>query len=135
MSRSWFSAFGAALVALSAALPALGQEQEVEAVPLAGTLKKIKDTGVVSIGYREDAFPFSYLNANKVPIGYSIDLCQEIVETISAELDGTEIKVTFRPVTAGTRMQAVASGEIDLECGSTTNNTARQKEVGFSPIF
>jgi glutamate/aspartate transport system substrate-binding protein len=79
--------------------------------------------------------PFSYLNRRQQPIGYSIDLCREIVEDASAELDGMEIKIAFAPVTPANRLQKVASGEIDLECGSTTANVQRRKEVAFSPIF
>jgi len=102
---------------------------------LSGTLKKIKDSGTIALGYRESSLPFSYLNRRQQPIGYSIDLCREIVEDVSAELDGMEIKITFIPVTPENRLQKVASGEIDLECGSTTANVQRRKEVAFSPIF
>jgi glutamate/aspartate transport system substrate-binding protein len=102
---------------------------------LSGTLKKIKDTGTITLGYRESSLPFSYLNRRQQPIGYSIDLCREIVEDVSTELDGMEIKITFAPVTPANRLQKVASGEIDLECGSTTGNVQRRKEVAFSPIF
>jgi glutamate/aspartate transport system substrate-binding protein len=89
----------------------------------------------MALGYRESSLPFSYLNRRQQPIGYSIDLCREIVEDVSAELDGMEIKITFTPVTPDNRLQKVASGEIDLECGSTTANVQRRKEVAFSPIF
>ena len=102
---------------------------------LSGTLKKIKDTGTITLGYRESSLPFSYLNRRQQPIGYSIDLCREIVEDVSTELDGMEIKIAFAPVTPANRLQKVASGEIDLECGSTTGNVQRRKEVAFSPIF
>src|SRR5262249_54901977 len=78
---------------------------------------------------------FSYLNKRQQPIGYSIDLCREIVEDISTELDGMEIKIAFAPVTSANRLQKVASGEVDLECGSTTANVQRRQEVAFSPIF
>ncbi len=136
MSNRWFSTLGAAFVALSLALPAVGQERlDADAGKLAGTLKKIRDSGVVTIGYRENSFPFSYLGPGKTPLGYSLELCQAIVDEVAGELDGKLLQVNYRPVTPETRMQAVASGEIDLECGSTTNNTARQKEVAFSPII
>ena len=95
---------------------------------LSGTLKKIKDTGTITLGYRESSLPFSYLNRRQQPIGYSIDLCREIVEDASAELDGMEIKIAFTPVTPDNRLQKVASGEIDLECGSTTANVQRRKK-------
>jgi glutamate/aspartate transport system substrate-binding protein len=102
---------------------------------LTGTLKKIKDSKVVTLGYRESSIPFSYLNRPGDPIGYSIDLCNEVVAEISNELEGVEIGVKYKKVTAETRIPAVRAGEIDLECGSTTANFERKKEVAFSPIF
>src|SRR5208283_5010411 len=78
---------------------------------------------------------FSYVNKAGDPIGYSIDLCNAVVDDISQELEGLEITVKYRKVTAETRLPAVRAGEIDLECGSTTANFERKKEVAFSPIF
>src|SRR5262249_8375893 len=123
----------AASIAMFAA-PANAQEA-ANVGALSGTLKKIKDSGTITLGYRESSLPFSYLNRRQQPIGYSIDLCREIVEDVSTELDGMEIKIAFAPVTPANRLQKVASGEIDLECGSTTGNVQRRKEVAFSPIF
>jgi glutamate/aspartate transport system substrate-binding protein len=100
-----------------------------------GTLKKVKETGAITLGYRESSLPFSYLNRRRQAVGYAIDLCREIVEDVSTELDGMEVKIGFAPVTPANRLQKVASGEIDLECGSTTANMERRKEVAFSPIF
>ena len=122
-------------VGLSALLPLAAGAQEPEVAPLAGTLKKIKSTGTITLGYRESSLPFSYLNRRQQPIGYSMDLCREVVEEAAVELDGMEIKTALLPVTPGDRLEKVKSGEIDLECGSTTNNVQRQKEVAFSPIF
>jgi len=102
---------------------------------LTGTLKKIKDSGTVTLGYRASSIPFSYLNKVHEPIGYSIDLCNEIVKEISGELKGVEIGVAYKLVRAETRIPAVRSGEIDLECGSTTADFQRKKQVAFSPIF
>jgi len=102
---------------------------------LTGTLKKIKDSKTVTLGYRESSIPFSYLNRPGDPIGYSIDLCNAVVDETSKELQGLEIAVKYKKVTAETRIPAVRSGEIDLECGSTTANFERKKEVAFSPIF
>jgi glutamate/aspartate transport system substrate-binding protein len=125
------------LVTLAAVTLALGAHAQdaAEVGVLSGTLKKVKETGAITLGYRESSLPFSYLNRRQQPIGYSIDLCREIVEDVSTELDGMEIKIGFAPVTPANRLQKVASGEINLECGSTTANTERQKEVAFSPIF
>jgi glutamate/aspartate transport system substrate-binding protein len=107
-----------------------------DAEKLTGTLKKIRDSGIVNIGYREASFPFSYTVAGgSRPIGYSIELCQEIVDDISAALDGRELEVKYVAVTSETRIAAIVSGKVDLECGSTTNNVERQKQVAFSPIF
>ena len=102
---------------------------------LTGTLKKIKDSGTVTLGYRASSIPFSYLNKVHEPIGYSIDLCNEIVKEISGELKGVEIGVAYKLARAETRIPAVRSGEIDLECGSTTADFQRKKQVAFSPIF
>ena len=118
----------AALVGFSEVSLLNGQE-------LSGTLKKVHDSGTVSIGYRESSIPFSYLNTRGEPIGYSIDLGRAIVDAMSNELNGQTLIIKFVPVTSESRIGAVKSGQVDLECGSTTNNTERQKEVAFSPIM
>ena len=126
MPRSLFAgALIAPMLALSGA-----QAQE-----LTGTLKKIKDSNTVTLGYRASSIPFSYLNRLHEPTGYSIDLCNEVVKEIASELEGVEIGVSYKLVRAETRIPAVRSAEIDLECGSTTANFQRKKEVAFSPIF
>jgi len=109
-------------------------EENTPAV-LSGTLKKIRDDGSVTIGYREASFPFSFVRQGGAPTGYSIDLCLGIVDEIRRELNDAPIKVGYRLVTAETRIDAVASGNVDLECGSTTSNIERQKRVAFSPII
>jgi glutamate/aspartate transport system substrate-binding protein len=121
------------LFAAALALPAAAQDANVGV--LSGTLKKIKDTGTITLGYRESSLPFSYLNKRQQPIGYSIDLCREIVEEAATELDGMNIKIALAPVTAADRLDKVKTGAVDLECGSTTSNLQRQKEVAFSPVF
>ena len=108
--------------------PVLAQE-------LTGTLKKIKDAGSVTLGYRENSFPFSYLNAAKRPIGYSIDLCLEIVEEAKDTLGIEDLAIKYVPVSPDNRIDMVATGKVDLECGSTTNNLERQKRVAFSPVI
>src|SRR5215472_678331 len=107
-----------------------GQAQE-----LTGTLKKVKDSKAVTLGYRESSIPFSYVTKAGGPIGYSIDLCNAVVDEISKEFEGVEIAVKYEKVTSETRIPAVRSGAVDLECGSTTANFERKKEVAFSPIF
>jgi glutamate/aspartate transport system substrate-binding protein len=112
----------------------LAQEQEQPVSKLTGTLAKVNGSGTITLGYREASFPFSYLGPNSQPMGYSIDLCQAIVDEIGREID-KPLKVSYIAVTPETRVQAVVSGKIDLECGSTTNNAERAKQVAFSPIM
>jgi ABC-type amino acid transport substrate-binding protein len=102
---------------------------------LTGTLKKASGSGTMTIGYRDSSLPFSYLNQLKQPIGYAIDLCQEIVDDMANELGRDELKVDYKPVTSASRFDAVTSGAIDLECGSTTDNLERRKLVDFSPTY
>jgi glutamate/aspartate transport system substrate-binding protein len=109
-------------------------EENTPAV-LTGTLKKIRDGGTVTIGYREASFPFSFVRQGGSPIGYSIDLCLGIVDEIKRELNGAPVAVAYRMVTADTRLDAVTGGKVNLECGSTTSNIERQKSVAFSPII
>jgi glutamate/aspartate transport system substrate-binding protein len=116
-------------------LPAAhAQEQETKASKLEGTLAKVDRTGVITLGYREASFPLSYLS-KAGPIGYSIDLCLAVVDEIKREIDKPEIQVNYKLVTPETRINAVKTGEIDIECGSTTANKERGKEVAFSPIM
>jgi len=118
-----------ALIASLLALPGAGAQE------LTGTLKKIKESKAVTLGYRETSIPFSYVNKVGNPIGYSIDLCNAVLDEISREFEGVEIAVKYKKVTSETRIPAVRSGEIDIECGSTTANFERKREVAFSPIF
>jgi ABC-type amino acid transport substrate-binding protein len=124
------------LACLSAVFVATSHAQDAVGVEkLAGTLAKIRSTGSVSIGYRDASVPFSYLGPGRQAIGYSIDLCLAIVDEIKAELGTDMIKVKYFPVNSLTRIPLVVDGTVDLECGSTTNNLERQKQVAFSPIF
>jgi glutamate/aspartate transport system substrate-binding protein len=117
--------------------PAAAQDasQDTSVGALSGTLKKIRDSGTITLGYRESSLPFSYLNHRQQPIGYSIDLCREVVEEVATELDGMDVKIALTPVTSADRFDKVKAGAVDLECGSTTSNLQRQKEVAFSPVF
>lgn len=96
-------------------------------------LKRIQDKKVVNVGHRETSIPFSYMDSNGKPVGYSIDICMKIVEEIRKELGDPDIAVRFVPVTGQTRIALMANGTIDLECGSTTNNLTRQKQVSYLP--
>ena len=106
----------------------------VVAQELTGTLKKIKDSGVITLGVRETSIPFSYLDDKQNPIGYSIDLCMAIVEEVKKELTMPTLMVKTNPVTSQTRIPLMSNGTIDMECGSTTNNLTRQKQVAFAPV-
>jgi len=110
---------------------AVGIATAVSAQELTGTLKKIKDTGTITIGNRESSIPFSYLDDKQQPIGYSMDLCNKIVDAIKAELKMPNLKVAYNPVTSQNRIPLVQNGTVDLECGSTTNSVDRQKQVSF----
>jgi glutamate/aspartate transport system substrate-binding protein len=100
-----------------------------------GTLKKIRDTGVVKIGNRDASIPLSYLDDKQQPIGYGVDICMKVVDAIKANLKMPNLKVEFVPVTSQTRIPILTGGNIDLECGSTTNSMERQKQVAFAPTY
>ena len=97
-----------------------------------GTLKKIKDSGAITIGHRDASLPFSYYDDKQQPIGYAMDLCHRIVDAVKAELKMPAIKVNYQLVTSANRIPLMANGTIDLECGSTTNNIPRQEQVWFT---
>jgi glutamate/aspartate transport system substrate-binding protein len=102
---------------------------------LTGRLRQIKEAGVVRLGYREDAIPFSYLGAEGKPVGYTLDLCNAIVATIAADLGDVPLRVDYVPVTPLNRIKQVVDGAVDLECGSTTNTAERRQQVAFSPLI
>ena len=100
---------------------------------LADTLAKVKDSGSITMGIRESSYPLSYLDDKQQPIGYHIDICNKIVDAVKAELKLSALKVQHQAVTSQNRIPLVTNGTVDLECGSTTNNEARQKQVAFAP--
>jgi glutamate/aspartate transport system substrate-binding protein len=106
-------------------VPAFAQE-------LTGTLKKIKDTGAITLGHRESSVPFSYYDDNQRVIGYAMDLCYRIVDAVKSNLKVDKLEVKLNPVTSATRIPLIANGTVDLECGSTTNNLEREKQVSFT---
>jgi glutamate/aspartate transport system substrate-binding protein len=99
---------------------------------LTGTLKNIKETGVITLGFRDSSVPFSYLDDNQKPVGFAMDICYRIVDAVKKELKLDKIEAKLNPVTSATRIPLLANGTIDLECGSTTNNAERQKLVTFT---
>src|ERR1700742_5098236 len=119
------SMIGCVLAVTLCASPAMAQE-------LTGTLKNIKETGTITLGHRDTSIPFSYLDDNQKPIGFAMDICYKIVEAVKKELKLDKLEVKLNPVTSATRIPLMANGTIDLECGSTTNNAERQKQVSFT---
>jgi glutamate/aspartate transport system substrate-binding protein len=109
------------------AVPALAQDSP--------TLKKIKDSGTITIGHRDSSIPFSYYDDKQQVVGYALDICMKVVDAVKAELKMPNLKVALNPVTSATRIPLIANGTIDLECGSTTNNLDRQKQVGFTNTY
>ena len=97
----------------------------------AGTLQKIRQSGEIVFGYRESAIPFSYIDANQHPVGFSLDLCNKIAAAVRDKLSLPALKIKFEPITASNRVPLLVNGAIDIECGSTTNTLERQKSVDF----
>src|ERR1700751_763925 len=123
MKRSYI--IGLALAAAVGAGTANAQE-------LTGTLKNIKETGTITLGHRDSSIPFSYRDDNQKPVGYAMDICNKIVDAVKKELKLDKLEVKINPVTSATRIPLMANGPVDLECGSTTNNAERQKQVWFT---
>ena len=116
--------------ALLAGVSAPARTQNLE-----GTLKKVKETGTITIGHRDSSIPLSYLDDKLQPIGFSIELCKHVVDAVKAKLAMPNLNVKYNPVTSATRLPLVANGTVDIECGSTANMTSRQAQVGFSYTF
>jgi glutamate/aspartate transport system substrate-binding protein len=116
---------GLSLAAMLATAQAHGEE-------LTGTLKSIKDGGSITIAYREYSMPFSYLDDNQKPIGFAMDICYRVVDAVKKELKLDKLEVKLAPVTSSNRIPLMANGTVDIECGSTTNNAEREKQVSFT---
>jgi glutamate/aspartate transport system substrate-binding protein len=123
-------ALAAVAVAVSISVPAFGQA-------LTGTLKKIHDTGTITIGQRDASIPFSYFakEGSEQSVGYAMDICAKVVDAVKAAVGMPSLKVAYTNVTSATRIPLIANGTIDLECGSTTNNLDRQKQVAFTNTY
>jgi glutamate/aspartate transport system substrate-binding protein len=126
--RSVRLAFATALFVAQAGLGAASARAE----DLSGTLKKIKETGSISLGFRDSSIPFSYLDDSQKPVGYAMDICYAIVDAVKKDLKLDQLAVELVPVSSSTRIPLLANGTIDLECGSTTNNPERQRQIAFS---
>ena len=124
MKRFAFTAALATVLSAFAVLPAQAQESL--------TLKKIKDAGAITLGHRESSIPFSYYDDKQQVIGYSHELMLKVVDDIKANLKLAKLDTKLMPVTSANRITLIQNGTVDIECGSTTNNLERQKQVGFS---
>jgi glutamate/aspartate transport system substrate-binding protein len=122
--------FGAICAALGAGFGAsVAAAQDLDSV-----VKKMRATGTITMGYRETLMPVSYLDDDKKPAGYSVEMCLRIIEEARKELKLPELKVNYVPVNIQTRQALVANGTVDLECGGTVNTFARNRQVDFSPV-
>ena len=131
-ARSLPAALALCAVLVVQASGAFAQDKSKSAPDPVDTLKRIKDSGAITIGVREASVPFSYIDAQKQPQGYSIDLCLKVADAVKTELKMPRLDVRFVPVTSGNRIAMVKDGKVDLECGSTTNTRDRQKDVAFA---
>src|SRR6266550_1271110 len=120
---------------LAASLLAAAASAQTSGEGLSPTLANIKSTHTVRLGYRESSPPFSFLDQANRPIGYSLELCEAIVDEIGVEVDDANLKIEYVKVTSDDRIPAVVQKKIDLECGSTTANAERSKQVAFSPLI
>jgi glutamate/aspartate transport system substrate-binding protein len=122
----------AVCVALTIPASSARAQDTSKAVEPIDTLKRVKDSGAITIGVREASVPFSFIDAQKQPQGYSIDLCLKIADAVKTELKLPRLDVRFLAVTSANRIAMVKDGKVDLECGSTTNTRDRQKDVAFA---
>ena len=120
------------LVLLAVIMFAGGVSVQVSFAQNSPTLKKIADRGAIVIGHREASVPFSYIDQNQKPIGFSVDLCLKIADAVKEELKKPDIRIDYVPVTPQTRFALLANGTVDLECGSTTNTFSRQSQATFT---
>jgi len=119
-------------LALSVLLASLAASSVAHAEDLNGTLKKIKDNGVIVVGHRESSVPFSYYDNNQKVVGYSQDYSNAIVEAVKKKLNLPNLQVKLMPITSQNRIPLLQNGTYDFECGSTTNNVERQQQAAFS---
>jgi len=126
---------GACGLLLAACLSTTAASAQTGGEGLSPTLAGIKSRHVVHLGYRESSPPFSFLDQANRPIGYSLELCEAVVDEIGIEVDDPNLKIEYVKVTSDDRIPAVVQGKIDLECGSTTANAERAKQVSFSPLM
>jgi len=122
MHRHTRAAIAATVVALLAAPAAFAE----------GTIDKIKQTGTITVGHRDASIPFSYYDDQQKPVGYAMDICMRVVDDVKKSLNMPNLKVNYQLVTSANRIPLLANGTVDIECGSTTNNLDREKQVSFT---
>jgi ABC-type amino acid transport substrate-binding protein len=133
MSISWVRHVAVtAVLGAGAVAPQWACAQPAEAPKQPPTLQKVRDTGVITLAHRESSIPFSYLDANKRPVGYALELCLRVVEALRRDLRIPNLRVEYLPVTPAQRISSIAEGKADLECGNTTNTAARRKQAAFT---
>jgi glutamate/aspartate transport system substrate-binding protein len=118
-------------IASSASIACLAVAAAQAAEPT-GVLKRIKDSGQITVGYRESSIPFSYLDDKAQPVGYTMELCNRVIDALKKELKLPNLAVKLQAVTSQNRIPLVVNGTVDMECGSTVNNVERQAQVAFS---
>ncbi len=105
----------------------------IAGVAQADTLAKVKETGVFTIGHRDASIPLSYYDDKQKPIGYSVEICERVADALKKELKKPDLQIKYQLVTSANRIPLLANGTVDIECGSTTNNAERQKQVSYLP--
>ena len=113
----------------------LAAATSVSAAELNGTLKKIQETGSITLGYRESSVPFSYLDADGKPTGYAFLVCKAVADAAQKELGLDKLDIKYQAVTSANRIPLIQNGTVDIECGSTTNSLVRQREAAFSVSY
>lgn len=121
--------------AIAAATCLLAASTAVSAAELTGTLKKVQETGSITLGYRESSVPFSYLNADGKPTGYAFTVCQRVADSVKKELGLSKLDIKYQAVSSANRIPLIQNGTVDIECGSTTNSLKRQQEAAFSVSY
>lgn len=122
-------------VAVASCLFATTAAGVASAAELTGTLKKIHDTGSITLGYRESSVPFSYINSDGKPVGYAFTVCKRVADAVQKELGLKSLDIKYQAVTSANRIPLIQNGTVDIECGSTTNSLKRQKEAAFSMSY
>src|SRR6185369_7395960 len=129
MKMSRFATHALASLAICAAMAAPAHAQS------GGTLDKVKQSGVFTMAHRDSSIPFSYLDDKAQPVGFGVDICNRIAEEVKRVTGRSDMKVQLQPVTSANRIPLLANGTIDIECGSTTNNSERGKQVSFATNY